>query len=118
MPDHPAAPPSGLVCVGWKTVRKNSLRGFADLLLPKAGLVLLECSLHEKDGSAWVNPPAKEIRDASGARAGWKDCVAFQDKAARRAWSDAAVAAVQEWRRTHPEAEEPAEARGGGGYEW
>lgn len=117
MPDRPAAPPSGLVCVAWRPLRKNTLVGFADLLLPRAGLVLVECSYHERDGAAWCSPPAREIRDASGARTGWKDCVAFQDKAARRAWSDAAVAAVQEWRRTHPEAEEPAEARGGN-YEW
>ena len=117
MPDRPAAPAPGLVCVAWKPVRRNSLQGFADLLLPRAGLVLVECSYHEKDGAAWCNPPAREIRDASGARTGWKDAVTFRDKAARRAWSDAAVAAVQEWRRTHPEAEEPDEARGGG-FEW
>lgn len=117
MPDRPAAPAPGLVCVAWKTVRKNSLVGFADLLLPRAGLVLLECSLHEKDGAAWVNPPAKEIRDSSGARTGWKDCVTFQDRNARRAWSDAAVAAVQEWRRTHPEAEEPRQDQGRA-FEW
>jgi len=116
VPEQPSAP-SGLVCVGWKTVRKNSLQGFADLLLPKAGIILLECSLHQKDGSAWVNPPAKEIRDAQGGRNGWRDTVTFQDKLARRAWSDAAVAAVQEWRRTHPEAEDPDEVRGGG-FEW
>ena len=118
MPDRPAAPAPGLVCVGWKTIRKNTLVGFADILLPKAGLVLVECSYHEKPEGAWVNPPAKEIRDSSGTRTGWKDTVTFQDRDARRAWSDAAVAAVNEWRRTHPEAEEPREARGGGGFEW
>lgn len=117
MPDRPAAPAPGLVCVGFKPVRRNSLQGFADILLPKAGLVLVECSYHEKDGAAWCNPPAREIRDASGTRTGWKDAASFVDKAARRAWSDAAVAAVQDWRRTHPEAEEPRQDQGRA-FEW
>lgn len=117
---RPAAPPTapapGMQCVAWKAVNKNTLRGFADLLLPKAGLLLLECAVHEKDGSAWVNPPAKELRDAEGRRTGFRDTVGFVDRDARRAWSDAALAAVQEWRRAHPEDEGQRQA--GGGYEW
>lgn len=109
-----AAPEPPMRCESWKPVRKGTLQGFADLVLPRAGLRLLGCNLHERDGSSWVNPPARELRDAAGNRTGWTPVVEFTSQDARRAWSAAAVEAIIEYRRRHPEADAPREE----GFEW
>jgi len=44
---------------GFKPFRKNTLRGFVDLALPAVGLVLLGCTLQEKNGSRWIGLPAR-----------------------------------------------------------
>lgn len=109
----PAAPP--LLCESWKPHQKGTLQGFADLVLPRSGMKFLGCNLHEKDGSTWCSPPARELRDAEGRRTGWAPVIEFTSQEARRAWSSAAVAAIQEFRRRHPEDDAPAPR---GGYGW
>lgn len=111
-----APAPSSLECTGWKPLvpRRNTLVGFADVRLPKAGLTLVGALVHERDGSTWVYPPALELRNADGERAGWKELIAFDSPAAKRAWAAAAADAVGRYRAEHPEAEAGPE----GGWEW
>lgn len=115
--DQEPAPP--LKCTGWTRRRSGTLLGFADLLLPRAGMTLLGCACHQKpDGSRWCSPPAREIRGSDGRRTGWQNVVEFSTPAARRAWSDAAVAAVEAYLAEHPEADQERGGGGRGGWEW
>lgn len=116
-----AAPPTsrpgpGLECTAWKPLRprRATLIGFADVRLPRAGFTLSGCLVHERDGNWWVYPPASELRNGDGERAGWKELIAFDGPAAKRAWSAAAAEAVAAYRAAHPEAE----ARPETGWEW
>lgn len=110
------APAPSLECTAWKPLvpRRNTLIGFADLRLPRAGFVLAGCLVHERDGSTWVYPPALELRNQDGERSGWRELVAFDGPAAKRAWAAAAAEAVARYRAEHPEAEAGPE----GGWEW
>lgn len=53
-------------CMKYKSVNKGSLLGYADLYLPKVGIEIYGCSLHQKDGRRWVNLPSKEYTDGNG----------------------------------------------------
>lgn len=109
-------PAPSLECTAWKplTPRKATLIGFADLRLPRAGFVLAGCLVHERDGNTWCYPPALELRNQEGERAGWRELIAFDGPAAKRAWSTAAAEAVARYRAEHPEAEAGPET----GWEW
>lgn len=109
------APAPSLECTAWKplTPRRATLIGFADVRLPRAGFTLAGCLVHERDGSTWVYPPALELRNADGERAGWRELVVFDGPAAKRAWAAAAAEAVARYRAEHPEADSAE-----GGWEW
>lgn len=49
----------------FKPMRKNTLLGFFTLALD-SGLVIKECSLHEKDGKRWFSFPGKPQLDKHG----------------------------------------------------
>jgi hypothetical protein len=49
----------------FKPLRKNTLLGFFTLVLD-SGLVIKECSLHEKDGKRWFSFPGKPQIDKDG----------------------------------------------------
>lgn len=112
------APPSApsLECTAWKPLvpRRSTLVGFANVRLPRAGFTLSGCLVHEREGNWWVYPPALELRNQDGERAGWRELIAFDGPAAKRAWSAAAAEAVAIYRAAHPEAEAEPEA----GWEW
>ena len=42
----------------WRPIGRNTLRGFCDLRLQPSGIMLHECSLHEKGGKRWIGLPA------------------------------------------------------------
>ena len=109
-------PAPSLECTAWKplTPRKATLIGFADVRLPRAGFTLAGCLVHERDGNTWCYPPALELRNGDGERAGWKELIAFDGPAAKRAWSAAAAEAVARYRAEHPEAEAGPET----GWQW
>ena len=48
-------------CLKYKPINKGSLLGYADIFVPKMGLEIFGCSLHQKDGRRWVNFPSKNI---------------------------------------------------------
>lgn len=55
-------------CINFKPLTKGTLMGFADLRLPKLGLEIFGCSLHQKNGKKWVNFPSKEYTNPQGER--------------------------------------------------
>jgi len=45
-------------CIKFRKFDKGTLKGFADIWVPKWGLELYGITLHEKEGRRWVNFPA------------------------------------------------------------
>jgi len=53
-------------CIKFKAYEKGVLLGFADFRLPKMGIEIYGCSVHQKDGRKWVNLPSKEYQSETG----------------------------------------------------
>ena len=88
---------------GFKPFRKNTLRGFVDLALPAVGLVLLGCTLHEKNGSRWIGLPARPYQNDQN-QICWAQIIDHTSKEARQAFQRAALAAVEELEKVGAEA--------------
>lgn len=57
---------TGLAVLGWRTVQKNTLRGFADIRLPN-GLTIREVAVHEApNGKPLASLPSKPMIGADG----------------------------------------------------
>jgi hypothetical protein len=90
-----------IVASDFRVVAKNTLRGFVTLTLAPSGIVLRECSLHEKDGKRWIGLPSKPQLDPEGRHridtAGkrmYVPIVEIAGKDERARFQQAAVAAV------------------------
>ena len=81
--------------IGFKEFRKNTLQGFADLLLPDIGLKIFGATLHEKNGSKWISLPAKPYQENGETK--WSAILDFDSKDAREAFQRAALAAVEKY---------------------
>ena len=81
-----------LLVTNWKPCEKNTLRGFLSLTLP-SGLVLKDCTLHQKDGARWIGLPSKKYSKPDGS-IGYSPLVEFNDGNTRRRFKAAALAAV------------------------
>ncbi|MGA8760157.1 MAG: hypothetical protein WB611_28325, partial [Stellaceae bacterium] len=54
-----------MIASDWRAVEKATLRGFFTLALP-SGLIIKDCSVHEKNGRRWVGFPARVQVDIEG----------------------------------------------------
>jgi len=76
----------------WKAYEKNTLRGFFSLNLP-SGLVIHNCTLHEKDGSRWIGLPARQYSKDDGSTS-YALLIEFATKEARQQFQTMALEAV------------------------
>ena len=91
-----------ITAADWRPVTKNTLLGFLTLRLAPSGLVLRECSLHQKDDRRWIGLPGKPQLDAEGRQRAdpttgkrlYAPIVEIAGKAEREAFQLAALAAV------------------------
>ena len=67
-------------CIKFRRYTKNTLRGFADLELPRVGLVLRDCPWHEKNGKEWVSFPARSYEGDDGTTR-WQPLIEFAEGA-------------------------------------
>ena len=67
-------------CIKLRRYEKNTLKGFVDLELTRVGLVLRDCTWHEKAGKEWIGFPAKPYETKTGATA-WQPLVEFAEGA-------------------------------------
>jgi hypothetical protein len=83
-------------CIRFRSFRKNTLQGFADLQLVRTGLVIKDCCLHERAGKQWISFPARSYQDGNG-RTQWAALIEFAEGAgeAREAFQRLAVTAVR-----------------------
>ncbi len=102
-----ALPHPSMTVEEFATVRKNSLRGFAKIMLP-SGMILTDVSIHVSDGKAWASPPSKpmlsregvHLRDDAG-KPRYTPIVAFASRKLRDRFSQQVVEAI---RISHPDA--------------
>lgn len=87
-----------ITCTAFKPFPKNTLRGFADLIIPSVGLKILGCTYHEKSTSNWIGLPSKEFSKSDGSRR-WTPTVDFLDDVAKREFQNAAVQAIKKYLR-------------------
>jgi hypothetical protein len=82
-------------CIRFRPYEKNTLRGFADLELSRVGLVLRDCTWHEKNGKEWVGFAARSYADKDGNTA-WQPIVEFAEgaKEARQQFQQQALEAI------------------------
>jgi hypothetical protein len=106
--EPPARP--GLQLLGFKSVRKNTLRGFAEVRLPNQ-LIISDILVGEANGRQWALLPSKPmvdrdgnlLREASG-KIRYAQVVEWASPALRDEFSKRVVALVQA---AHPDAFDP-----------
>jgi hypothetical protein len=81
-------------CVKFRPFAKNTLKGFADLELTRVGLILRDCTLHEKNGKEWVGFPAKSY--TANGETKWAPLIEFAEDAgeARKQFQQQALDAI------------------------
>jgi hypothetical protein len=98
-------PPRRMVLHEWRRVRKNTLRGFANVELP-SGLVIRDVSIHEKGGKWWASPPSRPMLNAEGRQirnhAGHAQYAALRGWHSRELGDRFSAAVVELIRREHP----------------
>ena len=57
--------PEQFIISNWKEHNKNTLRGFFTITLP-SGIVINNCSLHDKGGSRWIGLPSSQFKKHDG----------------------------------------------------
>src|SRR5262245_41191585 len=85
----------------WREFQKNTLRGFITLTLSPSGLIIRDCTFHEKGGARWIGLPGKPVLEADGhhqtdvdGKRLYVPVVELPDTAARGRFQTAALAAV------------------------
>ena len=76
-------------------MRKEHAQGICDLELTHTGLVIRDCTWHEKDGKEWVGLPARSYTDQNG-NTQWQALteVAKDAREAREQFRKQALAAI------------------------
>ena len=98
-----------VVCTDWRKCERNTLRGFANLLVPMIGLHIRDVAVHEENGQRWVQLPARPqldenrelIREENG-RVRYATILAFDSTEAASEFNDAALTALQDFELTGP----------------
>ena len=89
----PAPPPKQRIyCLSFRACTKNTLQGFADLSI--GFLTIKGCALHSKGDRRWLNFPAKQYTDDTGA-VQWQNLIVILEKAA---FQKAALVAIDSFR--------------------
>jgi hypothetical protein len=90
-------------CESFKPFRKNTLFGFAEILIAEIGLRIKDVTVFEKNGKRWASLPSKPmlkdnalIRDADG-KGQYVNMLEFSDRDVRDAFSTAVIRAVLEY---------------------
>jgi hypothetical protein len=92
----------GIICLEWRPVERNTLRGFAEIKVVPWRLIMDGVAVHERDGRSWVQLPARPqidkdtgtvVRD--GAKIQYAKVLEFDDREIANRFSDAVVAAVK-----------------------
>ena len=87
----------GIDCLEFKSFVKNTLQGFCTLRLQPSGLLLKECTLHEKNGSRWVSFPGRPWTGKDGTTQ-YTNFVEFVSREHADTFRELALAAIDRFR--------------------
>ena len=93
-------------CLSFRPYERNTLRGFADLEVTRAGLVFHDCLVHEMNGKQWVAFPARPYEDDDGVKR-WQAVIKFARGAETEAFQRLAIEAINTYRKQNLEAASP-----------
>jgi hypothetical protein len=55
-----------LTCRDFRSLRRNTLLGFAEVTIAELDLTIKDVAIHSKAGSRWAQPPAKpQVKDGA-----------------------------------------------------
>jgi len=102
---------------------RRSLVGFCDVQLEN-GMIFFGCSIHQAAGKRWANPPSKLMLDDDRRKPllddrglpRYQPAVEFTSKGGRWAWSQAVVAALDDFTAKRPLVGGRDEQRAGGDH--
>jgi hypothetical protein len=77
--------------LSFRPFEKNTLRGFASVMIKPLGVVIHECALHKKGDSRWVSFPAKSPKSGGDK---WYPYVEIKDREALKAFQAVALEAI------------------------
>ena len=81
-------------CIKFRPYVKNTLKGFASIELTKSGLILHECTFHQRDdGKEWIGFPGRKYADKNNKEA-WANLIEFTQSADRHLFQTHAVEAI------------------------
>jgi hypothetical protein len=92
-----------IVASNFRRLERNTLKGFVTLSLEPSGLIIHDCTVHEKQGKAWIGMPAKpQINgdgtartDTASGKQLYRSVLEFKDRAARKRFQQVALEAVR-----------------------
>ena len=102
------APPSTgfagtIQIISWKEHARGSLKGFCDITILPANLVVRGLMVLEKNGSKWLNLPRREWVDGRGEKH-FEEFLAFPDRGSADKFKDACLTALNDYLQQRGEA--------------
>ena len=79
--------------VDFRQIERNTLKGFVTARLPAVGLEIRDLALHEKNGSRWLQLPARPFDKTDGGR-GWNYIISFYQKPTYNQFQEMALKAL------------------------
>ena len=80
----------------FREYKKNTLQGFVALEILDINLEIKDCTVHQKDGKAWIGFPGVQFTDKDGKKQ-WKNIIEFKDDDMKNAFRTSAVAAIKKF---------------------
>ena len=82
--------------IGFKSHKSGSLLGFANLFVPKWGVEVYGCTLHQKEGRRWLNLPSREYEDENGERK-YLNILRLREKSHYNSFTSQSTECVEKW---------------------
>jgi len=80
----------------FREYKKNTLQAFVTLEILDICLEIKDCTVHQKDGKAWIGFPGMQYTDKDGKKQ-WKNILEFKDDDMKNSFRMSAVAAIKKF---------------------
>lgn len=81
-------------CVNFKSHQQGTLLGFADLFVPKMGIYINGCTLHQKNGFRFFYLPSRDYKNEEG-ETKYAPVVKFHNKDHYKLFCQEAIKAIE-----------------------
>ena len=80
----------------YRPYEKNTLKAFVALEILDIGMTIKDCTVHQRDGRAWIGFPGKKFTDKEG-NDQWTNILEIKDDDKREEFRSSAVAAIKKF---------------------